>query len=104
MMAEPFSAGVWCGGLYLCADGEDRGVALAYVREGIKVLLEENRWSDCDEILSMVEVDRISVDLLLALLAFTRGAKEHLPSREGLRQRASVSLRERAEALLRESE
>lgn len=62
------------------------------------------RFELVDELLSVVDVDRLSLTLQLALLAFSRPAAEHLPRRPSVVSLVEARVRksdpERAERLL----
>lgn len=95
----------WLGHLYrLCKEGK-RGPAVDQVLDGIDELLLLRNTSRCDEILKAAEVDRLMVEVLLALLMETFRARSVLMERDGFYDRVEDRLRRerpnKVEALLR---
>jgi len=95
----------WLLQLYrLCADGK-RGPAVDLVLYTFDDLLFLRQKERCDEILRTADVDRLMIEVLLALLMETFRARSVLDERQAFFDRVEARLRreraERAEAMLR---
>lgn len=88
----------------LCEDGKTR-TAMDLLLESIDDAFHDGRFAFVNELLSKVCLDRLSLTLQLALLAFSRPCAEHLPRRVELADEVERMVRrsdpDRADRLLR---
>lgn len=95
----------WLEDLYKLSHcgADDEGADLIF--DTIDDLLQERRFSQCDEALQAVDVERLTIALMVALLSITVSAKEVLRERANLADRIERRLRlvapERLEGLLK---
>jgi hypothetical protein len=88
----------WLGHLYRLCDEGKRGPAVDLALDAIDDLLFMQDAACCDDILSTADVERLMIEVLLAILMETFRAKSALREREGFYGRVEARLtRERPE-------
>jgi hypothetical protein len=88
----------WLDRLYRLCDDKKRGPAVDLVLDAFDDLLLLQDTARCDEILRTVDVERLMVEVLLAILMETFRARSMLTERAGLYRRVEERLtRERPE-------
>lgn len=87
---------MWLAKVYaLCAQKEiDAAVDVLF--DSINQMFLTQDWCQCDAMLQSLDVNRLDTHLLVAVLAVTQAATQHLPSRPDLVCRITERLRELA--------
>lgn len=86
--------GQWLGILYECSARPNPNPAIDFVLGGVDELLRLRHYPKCDDVLQKVDLCRLSVEAMLALLMETFRAKAVLPTREAFYRRVESRLRE----------
>ncbi len=66
--------------------------AIDLVFDTIDTLLCEDDFQGCDRLLKVVDADKLSIDLLVAVLSITLTARDHLPERRSLCNRVKARI------------
>ena len=97
--------GRWLDHLYRLSGNRKRGPAVDLTLDALDDLLFLKQAARCDEILRTADVDRLMVEVLLAILMETFRARSALRERDGFYQRVEERLRrerpQKVDALLR---
>lgn len=86
----------WLETLYalVARDKPDKAVELLF--EQVDDQMIEGRFAECDDLLQIIDLDRLDLNLIIAVLSITLAPKDSLPSRPAFVQKASAEVQKRA--------
>jgi len=94
----------WLSDLYVMIKNGSTDKAIDLLIDEVDDLLSDGEFERCDDLMGLIDLDRLDVDLLVGVLSVTLGAAELLPSRPGLIEQVEERLEglvpERVDALM----
>lgn len=80
--------GAFLESVYECSKSSKIKRGILFVFRRLDDLLSSGKFTECDELMSLVNFDQLQVDLIMSFFTITWAAREKLPHRQALLKRA----------------
>jgi len=74
----------WVGAIYHLVEHNQSEAAISTLFDNVERLLHEGEFSQCEDILRSIALDRLNIELVIGLLSITLAARDKLPYRRTL--------------------